>query len=194
VDTRTETVPAPAPETPIAFLERIGAGLVDVDGARYDGEEFQKALEVYCENPQQMTVAQVKLMTLIDPKLGATVRARQLGWVPPETDEERKAGTLPVKRAEFFELVERWMSPIFATHRYKSREAQTRLDALERRIKELEDRPALKYVGSHRENEPYQEGSLVTKAGSLWLATEPTSRIPGTELSGWRLIVKRGQA
>jgi hypothetical protein len=66
--------------------------------------------------------------------------------------------------------------------------------ALHRRIKQLETRPEVKYCGVHRDGEPYTEASLVTPGGSLWLATETTSDIPGQPDSRWKLIVKRGEA
>jgi hypothetical protein len=71
----------------------------------------------------------------------------------------------------------------------KARNAQ-----LEQRIKELEARPLLKYLGVWRDDATYTEGQLVTHAGGLWLATTDTTGTPSTPASGWRLIVKRGQA
>lgn len=68
-----------------------------------------------------------------------------------------------------------------------------RIAELERRIAELEARPALKHMGVHTENRAYLEGSLVTRAGGLWLATAPTSDVPGNSRA-WRLIVKQGRA
>jgi hypothetical protein len=66
--------------------------------------------------------------------------------------------------------------------------------ALEQRIAALESRPLLKYAGIHVEGQPYAEAQLVTRSGSLWVSTEPTSTTPGTPGSHWRLIVKRGSA
>jgi hypothetical protein len=66
--------------------------------------------------------------------------------------------------------------------------------ALELRIKELESRPMVKYAGVWRHGEAYAEGHLTTHAGGLWLAIHSTNLQPGTEASGWRLIVKRGKA
>lgn len=68
----------------------------------------------------------------------------------------------------------------------------SRIEALERRCAALETRPALKYVGVFREGQRYTAGSLITRAGSLWLAEDDTDLQPGDGASGWRLIVKRG--
>jgi hypothetical protein len=70
-----------------------------------------------------------------------------------------------------------------------------RIAALEQRIANLEQRPELKYFGVWKHGEAYAVGvgALTTHAGSLWLATDPTTFTPGTAGSGWRLIVKQGR-
>jgi hypothetical protein len=68
------------------------------------------------------------------------------------------------------------------------------ITALESRIAQLESRPLQKWAGVHVTGMQYSEASLVTHGGSLWVATETTTGTPGTEASGWRLIVKRGHA
>jgi hypothetical protein len=40
----------------------------------------------------------------------------------------------------------------------------------------------------------YPVGSLTTRSGALWLATEPTDTTPGAGATPWRLVVKRGDA
>ncbi len=69
-----------------------------------------------------------------------------------------------------------------------------RFAALEARIKELESRPMLKYSGVWRSDHAYAEGHLTTHKGALWLAVHTTNLEPGTEASGFRLIVKSGGA
>jgi hypothetical protein len=64
------------------------------------------------------------------------------------------------------------------------------------RLAALEARPAgasLKWAGVWQ-SKTYPECSLVTHAGGLWLATRGTSARPGTDTSGWTLIVKKGAA
>ena len=62
------------------------------------------------------------------------------------------------------------------------------------RLAALESRPHLKYAGPFRTGDVYAEGALVTHQGSLWLAESPTTYAPGAAGSGWRLVVKRGEA
>ncbi len=69
----------------------------------------------------------------------------------------------------------------------------TRLRALEAKVLELEQRPALKYVGVHERGAHYPEGRLVTRSGSLWLSTTETDETPGEGSTAWRPIVKRGE-
>jgi hypothetical protein len=69
-----------------------------------------------------------------------------------------------------------------------------RVAALEKELTELKTRPLLKWQGVHAPGRHYQEGSLTTKAGSLWIATSPTTSTPGEAGSAWRLIVKRGES
>lgn len=65
------------------------------------------------------------------------------------------------------------------------------LEGLEARIKALEDRPALKYLGVWKEG-AYREGDFVTDHGSLWHCHSATHMRPGTS-NAWQLAVKRGK-
>jgi hypothetical protein len=68
-----------------------------------------------------------------------------------------------------------------------------RLDDLEARVATLEQRPpAPRYLGVWRSMNEYSIGDLVTHNGGLWLACRPTSAKPGTDDSGFTLIVKAG--
>ena len=70
-----------------------------------------------------------------------------------------------------------------------------RITALEARIVALEARPdGVKYAGVWRTGQPYAEGQLTTHKGGLWLAESPTTFAPGAAGSGWKLIVKSGDA
>jgi len=73
----------------------------------------------------------------------------------------------------------------------KNIERNKRLDALERELTALKARPLLKWAGVHVERAQYAEASLVTKGGSLWVATTSTTTTPG-DSTDWRLIVKKG--
>jgi hypothetical protein len=66
-----------------------------------------------------------------------------------------------------------------------------RLDALERRLTEIESRPQLKYFGIWRAHK-YTEGAFVTDNGSVWHANRTTTERPGTS-ADWTLAVKHGR-
>lgn len=48
-----------------------------------------------------------------------------------------------------------------------------RLDAVEKRLAEVERRPALKYTGPYRNGDCYQPGCLVSRNGGLCLRRNP---------------------
>jgi hypothetical protein len=67
-----------------------------------------------------------------------------------------------------------------------------RLEALERRLAELEQRPEITWAGPHEAGKHYVTGSLVQKSNALWLCTAPTIGTPG-ETTSFRLIVRGGR-
>jgi len=79
--------------------------------------------------------------------------------------------------------------------------AEVMLEAIDRalapvlaRIALLEARPAVKYSGVYQAGVVYSAGSLTTRSGSLWIASRETHNQPGSDDSGWTLVVKRGEA
>lgn len=65
------------------------------------------------------------------------------------------------------------------------------------RVEALERRPAgpgVQYGGVFTAGKTYAEGTLCTRSGCLWLATKSTSETPGAGASGWKLVVKSGDA
>ena len=71
---------------------------------------------------------------------------------------------------------------------------QRQLAAAQREIAALKARRLEKWAGVFVSGVPYAEASLVTKGGSLWVATTATTTIPGEPGGDWRLIVKKGSA
>jgi hypothetical protein len=69
-----------------------------------------------------------------------------------------------------------------------------RIAVLEAEVAKLKSRPLQKWAGTHATGTQYSEASLVTRQGSLWVATKTTRSTPGEAGSDWRLIVKRGTA
>ena len=64
---------------------------------------------------------------------------------------------------------------------------------LEKRVAELEQRPAVRHCGVYAEGRRYVPGNLVTKSGSMWTCLKATKGVPGNS-SHWQLVVKSGQA
>lgn len=63
---------------------------------------------------------------------------------------------------------------------------------LQERIRQLEDRPTLKYAGLWNEHQQFNEGEFVTDHGSLWFCKATTRTRPGAS-KDWQLAVKRGR-
>jgi hypothetical protein len=53
--------------------------------------------------------------------------------------------------------------------------------------------PFLRYQGVYEEGKSYDEGDVVTWAGSTWTAKEATATRPGDGSQGWQLCVKKGR-
>lgn len=72
---------------------------------------------------------------------------------------------------------------------------EEQLRALNDRIKALEARPTLRFLGTWAENRDvgsFGEGACLTHHGSLWIAKRVTSDEPGRS-NAWQLAVKRGR-
>jgi hypothetical protein len=66
-------------------------------------------------------------------------------------------------------------------------------EALEVKIKSLEDNPPFQYRGVYEKDKTYPKGSFVTHTGSVWYCTEDTIQPPTYGIHCWRLAVKQGQ-
>jgi hypothetical protein len=111
---------------------------------------------------------------------------------PPETLDEfaQQYGKKPVTWGGLMKLLEETDAVIIK----ELRALRVRAAALEAEVETLKARPLQKWAGVFVEGTSYAEASLVTKSGSLWVATTTTTSIPGAANGDWRLIVKRGQA
>lgn len=67
-----------------------------------------------------------------------------------------------------------------------------RIDQLERRLAEVEGEP-LAYKGTHEVGRLYERNSVVTHAGSMWVALRRTQQRPGDGGDAWQLAVKAGR-
>jgi hypothetical protein len=65
------------------------------------------------------------------------------------------------------------------------------IHALEQRVAELEARPALKYLGTWKQDKTYSAGTFITDAGAVWYCNASTTSRPG-ENADWSLAVKSG--
>jgi hypothetical protein len=79
----------------------------------------------------------------------------------------------------------------FLLHMLK--EADDKIAALSRRVREIEETGGIKHRGPWKEGCIYNKGEWITHQGSLWLAKEANAARPGGDHGVWQLIVKRGR-
>lgn len=65
------------------------------------------------------------------------------------------------------------------------------LGAMEKRIRELEQRPAPAWCGAWKQGVVHHELEFVVDRGALWVAKSTTTQRPGSDDS-WQLCTKRG--
>jgi hypothetical protein len=73
------------------------------------------------------------------------------------------------------------------------KEPLKQIEALERRMKELEERPTLKYLGVWNESITYEPGQCATHDGSLFHCNTRSKAVRPGDGNVWTLCVKRGR-
>ena len=100
-----------------------------------------------------------------------------------------------MKLAGLVEILEPILREYHAKQVAQTGALTARIAALEAQVAALEGRAELKYCGVWREAQAYPAAALVTFAGSLWYATEPSAGAkPGNGKTCWTLALKRGDA
>ncbi|MCK1324220.1 MULTISPECIES: hypothetical protein [unclassified Bradyrhizobium] len=104
------------------------------------------------------------------------------------TPEERRAieaQVSPQRRAEIEGLVKS-LAPVIGDF------VLAAIRPLKERLKELESRPTLRYLGIWDASRTYPPGSFVTHAGSIWHTDVENAGVRPGESGFWKLAVKRG--
>lgn len=105
------------------------------------------------------------------------------------TPEERRAieaKVSPQRRAEIEGFVKS-LAPVIGDF------VLAAITPLKERIKALESRPTLRYLGIWDASRTYPPGSFTTHSGSVWYTDMETTGIrPGEGGNIWKLAVKRG--
>lgn len=132
------------------------------------------------------------------PAAAAAARARREHGlappVPPAPVTTTKAAAPSLTRKVIEDYIQKYSEVIVPVLRKRFDELEARLEAQAQEIAALRARPLQKWAGVHITGTPYAEASLVTKSGSLWVATTATTTTPGDPGGDWRLIVKKGHA
>ena len=98
-----------------------------------------------------LTDDDIEQFATVDPKLAERARARRQGFVPAETELERKQNALPVNRRDVTEAIQDVLLPLLATHRYKCQQLETQLLEMAKRLENAQTE--LRYLQWLREQE-----------------------------------------
>ena len=117
-------------------------------------------------------------------------KLKPLAWDIAARRKDEAAWNYGPREREFIELMIEGAVLNLAAHVVAARGKR---QAIERRIKLIEERGTLEYLGVHKTGETYSKGAVVTRAGSLWIARRKTGAMPGNDPAAWTLAVKRGR-
>ena len=110
------------------------------------------------------------------------------------TDAEKEDFAVPSKARRFTSNIIKHIAHSIGIVAGETVRMNRRVDALSKRLAELEAEPKLKYMRVWERNKSYFEGQLVTHDGSLWHCNRATTReTPGQTNDAWTLAVKRGR-
>jgi hypothetical protein len=159
----------------------------------YDRHRFEMAHSRMSSQPSALTDDDVTMLGIVDPELARqATELRRKSLHPDPAPVPRAAQPLAAPPPPAREPMDEATADQFA-------EAVVALIAanikpLVARIAALEARPLVKHCGIYQDDVLYRENSLVTRSGGMWHALRDTQDVPGTDGSGWMLVVKAGKA
>jgi hypothetical protein len=86
-----------------------------------------------------------------------------------------------------------WAAVAEEVRTFVAREVEKLRSDFELRVKMLEQKGTLEYLGVHEAGAQYVRGQFVTAFGSLWHCNTTTRESPGTGTPAWTLAAKRGR-
>ena len=93
----------------------------------------------------------IEQFAIVDPALAERARARRQGFVPAETELERKHNALPVTRRDVMEAIQDVLLPRLATQRYKCEQLEAQITTMGKQLEEA--RSEINYLRWAREQE-----------------------------------------
>jgi hypothetical protein len=128
-------------ETEADFLKRLAIDVPDPAGVTYDADRMNAALQRFAAGG--LLADDIKLLTLIDARLGVRAKARQAGYVDRDLDDPRSSPPLSTKA--FLAFGRDHLAPLLATFRYKANALTQDLAAVFARLQASEtDRAQLR--------------------------------------------------
>lgn len=101
--------------------------------------------------------------------------------------EERALMKSAATRGDIHVAVALVLNPILTQHRSEIEQLTKRLDV-------IEQRPALTFDGPFEGGKSYTPGAVVQHQSCLWVCQAPTSGTPSKDFTGWKLLLKKGDA
>lgn len=102
----------------------------------YNSEAFNLAHQRFLTAAKQLTDDDLAQFAIVDPKFAERARAKRAGFVEAD-EEEDEATKKALAKPLTGQFMVRWMrdhfGPVFAAHRYRSKQFQSRLEAFEER-------------------------------------------------------------
>jgi hypothetical protein len=168
----------------------------------YNPREFEQAYGRLRSAPGELTPGDILQLEIVSPELGREgVEARQAALFPAAEAAITKAVT-PL-RASLSTVDSDPLEPPTGGLSQRSIDAiataivlfvREQLAPILKRLDDIEQQPpSPHYAGTFTPEKSYASGSLVTKAGGLWLALQTTTQVPGRS-DQWKLVVKSGEA
>jgi len=156
----------------------------------WDDKAFAEAHRRLREQPSALSDADLGMFLVAD-GAGFAERAAQAraAGVPPQGADgtlSDQDGAKPASMGFVSAMV------VAAASGFRTLRVSRRLLRLEEKVRALEAASLPRYEGVHTPGKTYPVGSLTTRSGALWLATEPTDKTPGQGATPWKLVVKSG--
>ena len=158
----------------------------------YDKASCEHAIAQLSSAPLSLTDDDFRQLEIIglEPRAREAVRQKQLALVDAPAPVERPTPSPEERTADANAAAD----ILFDVLKKALDVRDARIGTLEAEVAALKARPLQKWAGVHVTGMHYSEASLVTKGGSLWVATSATATTPGEPGGDWRLIVKKGSA
>ena len=112
----------------------------------YNVEAFQLAHKRFLTDPKSLSDDDLAQFAIVDAKFAERARAMRAGFVEADDEDTKKLAKHAVNGKELLNFFRDTVQPVLATHAYRSKQLQSRIDSLEMRLLDLEAQRAVANV------------------------------------------------